>query len=50
MRVSREELVHFRCGKCKKWWTVGDAPKSKKMWFCPWCGVKQVLKSGNGRD
>ena len=33
-----EELSHFQCGRCKKWWTIGDAPKEKKKWFCPWCG------------
>jgi hypothetical protein len=45
-----EELHHFQCGKCKKWWTIGDAPKAKKNWFCPWCGsagggVKKSLKN-----
>jgi PHP family Zn ribbon phosphoesterase len=37
---SVENLYHFSCVKCKKWWSVGDAPKSKKNWFCPWCGEK----------
>jgi rubrerythrin len=33
-----EKLNHFSCGTCGKWWTVGDAPLSKKEWHCPWCG------------
>jgi PHP family Zn ribbon phosphoesterase len=35
---SVETLHHFSCGKCKKWWSIGDAPKEKTEWFCPWCG------------
>jgi ribosomal protein S27AE len=34
-----EQLNHFQCGKCRKWWSIGDAPKEKKKWFCPWCGI-----------
>jgi len=37
---SVEILHHFTCRHCDKWWTVGDAPKGKKKWFCPWCGKK----------
>jgi predicted RNA-binding Zn-ribbon protein involved in translation (DUF1610 family) len=37
-----EELNHFNCGKCGKWWTIGDAPKSKKVWYCPWCGKENI--------
>ncbi|MEI6022446.1 MAG: hypothetical protein WCQ32_01215 [bacterium] len=36
--VSVEKLTHFNCGHCKKWWSIGDAPKRKK-WFCPYCGI-----------
>jgi ribosomal protein S27AE len=39
-----EHLNHFQCGKCKKWWTIGDAPKKKKEWFCPWCGAASETK------
>jgi rubrerythrin len=44
-----EALNHFQCWKCKKWWAIGDAPKKKKDWFCPWCGavdekIKKSLK------
>lgn len=35
---SVEILHHFSCGACKKWWSIGDAVKEKKDWFCPWCG------------
>jgi predicted RNA-binding Zn-ribbon protein involved in translation (DUF1610 family) len=41
LKISKEVLTHFQCGQCEKWWTIGDAPKSKKVWYCPWCGVKQ---------
>jgi len=37
---SIEQLNHFRCGTCNKWWSVGDAPLSKKVWYCPWCGLE----------
>lgn len=36
-----ERLNHFRCGSCRKWWSIGDAPKGKRSWFCPWCGLRQ---------
>ncbi|MFA4819275.1 MAG: hypothetical protein WC621_05555 [Patescibacteria group bacterium] len=42
-KKSREELTHFKCGVCSKWWTIGDAPR-QPTWFCPWCGVKQHFK------
>jgi len=35
-----ENLHHFSCISCSKWWTIGDAPVEKEEWFCPWCGVK----------
>ncbi|KKU70577.1 MAG: hypothetical protein UX94_C0004G0041 [Parcubacteria group bacterium GW2011_GWA2_47_21] len=41
---SIEKLHHFVCQKCKRWWTVGDAPVAKKIWFCPWCGKKNNYK------
>lgn len=34
---SVENLVHFNCPYCQKWWSVGDAPEEKKDWSCPWC-------------
>jgi len=37
---SVETLHHFMCSSCNKWWSIGDAPESKKDWFCPWCGEK----------
>lgn len=41
---SVEHLYHFNCGVCKKWWSIGDAEKQKKEWFCPWCGVLQSVQ------
>jgi len=38
---SVEMLHHFHCENCGKWWSIGDAPKDKHDWFCPWCGTKQ---------
>jgi hypothetical protein len=40
---SIEKINHFQCGKCKKWWTIGDASEKRKKWFCPWCGVEQEV-------
>ena len=28
---SVEQLNHFTCAECKKWWSVSDAPEIKKM-------------------
>jgi hypothetical protein len=33
-----ENLAHFLCDHCSKWWAIGDAPEDKKEWYCPWCG------------
>lgn len=41
---SIEILNHFNCSFCKKWWTIGDAPKSESKWFCPWCGKENEYK------
>ena len=43
---SLELLSHFWCKQCKKWWSIGDAPLTKRDWFCPWCGEKQKIKNG----
>ena len=40
MKRSIENLHHFQCDKCNKWWSIGDAPKLKTTWWCPWCGEK----------
>lgn len=40
---SLERLTHFRCGSCCKWWSIGDAPLDREVWFCPWCGVTGVF-------
>lgn len=36
--ISQERLSHFRCGDCKGWWSIADAP-IRERWFCPWCGT-----------
>ncbi|MFH1610836.1 MAG: hypothetical protein ABIA91_03000 [Patescibacteria group bacterium] len=43
IKKSIEKISHFQCGKCKKWWTIGDASEKKKKWFCPWCGLEQEV-------
>lgn len=40
-KISKEELSHFLCGSCRKWWTIGDVPKGRVKWHCPWCGKLQ---------
>ncbi len=40
---SAETIAHFACAKCRKWWTIGDAPTQKKIWHCPWCGTEQEI-------
>lgn len=38
--TSLEVLSHFSCGKCSKWWSIGDAVlEDRTDWFCPWCGI-----------
>jgi hypothetical protein len=39
---SVEQLSHFRCGSCNKWWSIGDAPE-RTFWHCPWCGTFQEI-------
>ena len=43
-KYFNEQIRHFSCGVCNKWWSVGDAPEDKEEWYCPWCGEKQVLE------
>jgi transcription elongation factor Elf1 len=40
---SIETLIHFNCRACSKWWSVGDADRSKTEWYCPWCGLRQTF-------
>src|SRR6266700_705756 len=42
---STDFLSHFKCGKCHKWWSIGDAPATKVDWFCPWCGLKTTFQN-----
>lgn len=32
------------------WWTIGDAPESKKIWYCPWCGKKHIYEKDKKRS
>lgn len=40
-RSSTERFVHFNCGSCEKWFSIGDTPADRTKWTCPWCGTKQ---------
>ncbi|MES2314830.1 MAG: hypothetical protein V4524_02750 [Patescibacteria group bacterium] len=52
--LSVEHLHHFRCGACDKWWSIGDPSialpgkqsATKREWFCPWCGEKNIFGDG----
>lgn len=39
-KVSREELKHYNCKKCNKWWSISDGPDDPRELYCPWCGTK----------
>jgi len=47
--LHNEMLGHFSCGSCKKWWTIGDAPRAKTTWFCPWCGAESTAKQSKNK-
>lgn len=34
---SLETLVHYQCGACKQWWTIGD-DRAGRCLSCPGCG------------
>ena len=38
-----EFIRHFTCGMCGKWFAIGDAPKDRNTWSCPWCGIEQAF-------
>lgn len=40
-RSSVELLTHYNCGRCDKWFSIGDAPSDRTRWTCPWCGLEQ---------
>lgn len=46
---SVEHLAHYHCGKCKKWWSIGDGPtwemnRVPQVLYCPWCGCLGALQ------
>lgn len=47
---SVERLSHFNCARCHKWWSVGDAPKDRTVWFCPWCGKEQEFGDADDEE
>ena len=47
-KYSIEYVIHYKCGACMRWWSIGDGPKTGHI-YCPWCGVKNILK-GEGDE
>jgi DNA-directed RNA polymerase subunit RPC12/RpoP len=44
-KFSVEQLFHFNCGECKKWWSIGDFHLLKQDEIsCPHCGYKTDFK------
>jgi len=42
---SVEQLVHFNCSLCLKWWSIGDYTFEKTEMICPHCGKLQPLNT-----
>ncbi|MEM8715979.1 MAG: hypothetical protein AAF268_03325 [Cyanobacteria bacterium P01_A01_bin.3] len=39
MKVALEYLYHFRCDRCRAWWSQADIdPKPGDQFRCPRCG------------
>jgi len=45
-RHSSQQISHFQCGKCSKWWSIGDAPTDRQKWYCPWCSQENWFING----
>jgi predicted RNA-binding Zn-ribbon protein involved in translation (DUF1610 family) len=40
---SIEQLAHFQCPHCQKWWSIGDPDIYQTRWACPWCGTASIF-------
>ena len=40
---SVEQLVHFSCAKCTKWWSIASYNYTGESLFCPLCGHQQTF-------
>lgn len=40
--VYKEDLYHFLCDNCKKWFSIGDWEPVEYL-YCPHCGKKQGI-------
>ena len=40
MKISTETLMHYQCGSCQQWWTIGDSQLGDNV-YCPRCGIHQ---------
>ncbi len=45
--VSEERLSHYHCPLCGRWFSIGDAPKVRAVWTCPWCGRPSQYREGS---
>ena len=49
--VFIEELYHFNCPKCSRWWTVGDLPREIESIQCPFCSEGYtIVRYGAGEN
>ena len=38
LTISIEQIYHFSCGRCTKWWSIGDYPIERVVSItCPHC-------------
>lgn len=44
-RCSLEQLYHFRCGKCDKWWSIADYTPTETI-TCPHCAYTTEVAYG----
>ena len=43
-KFSIEKLYHFNCGKCKRWWSIGDFDINTKTLICPYVDCKHEAR------
>tara|TARA_B100000953_G_C17690509_1_gene315335 strand:+ start:65 stop:229 length:165 start_codon:yes stop_codon:yes gene_type:complete len=46
-RYSIENIFHFACDECKRWWSVALSDMNRfpdKTAFCPHCGNESIVE------
>lgn len=46
---SVERLIHYQCGKCSAWWSIGDGPTDEEL-TCVKCGHKAACLEGESDE